>query len=153
MQNILILSNFQFHNSNIVLRAKAVLCPGLYVEFTDEQSGETNEWHYEDGLTAYLQEALKGNERLPAEPFTGNFAAQYEMVDWALTWLPENGEGIAESYVNLIPTINGGTHVNGLRVGLSEAMRDFCEYPQIITTRIKTCARRCLGKLQLCIIG
>ncbi len=120
-----------------ILRAKAVLCPGLKTSFTDLQSGGTDTWFYENGLKTYLLEALANFERLPEEPFMGHFAAETEEVDWAVVWLPENEEGIIESYVNLIPTIQGGTHVNGLRSGLLEAMREFCELRNLLPRGIK----------------
>ena len=111
-----------------VLRAKAVLCPGLKVQFTDEASGEQITWHYEDGFTDYLQEALGRTPLLPDPPIVGHAQGAREAVDWALTWLPEGGESVAESYVNLIPTAQGGTHVNGLRAGMTDAVREFCEF-------------------------
>lgn len=120
-----------------VLRAKAVLCPGLTVTFKDEQSGDTDRWYFEDGLKDYLIAATQGWETLPAAPFVGSFSATHEAVDWALQWLPEGGEMIQESYVNLIPTAQGGTHVNGLRTGLLDAMRDYCEMRSLIPRGIK----------------
>ncbi|PWV59133.1 DNA topoisomerase IV subunit B [Plasticicumulans acidivorans] len=120
-----------------VLRAKAVLCPGLQVGFHDEESGEQLEWCYDDGLTDYLCEALQGAERLPDPPFTGSLQAEREAVEWALTWLPEGGEGLTESYVNLIPTAQGGTHVNGLRSGLTEAVREFCEFRNLLPRGVR----------------
>lgn len=120
-----------------VLRAKAVLCPGLEVVFTDEQSGETDTWYYEDGLRDYLTAATQGWETLPAEPFVGSFSAESEAADWAVQWLPEGGEITQESYVNLIPTAQGGTHVNGLRTGLMEAMREYCEIRNLIPRGVK----------------
>jgi topoisomerase-4 subunit B len=111
-----------------VLRAKAVLCPGLKVVFTDEAAGEQITWHYEDGFTDYLKEALGQMPLLPDPPFVGHVGGEREAADWALAWLPEGGEPIAESYVNLIPTPQGGTHVNGLRGGLTDAVREFCEF-------------------------
>ena len=120
-----------------VLRAKAVLCPGLRVTFRDEKSGEGQEWHYEDGLTDYLVSAIGGHTAVPGEPFTGRFSGRAEAVDWAVQWLPEGGELITESYVNLIPTAQGGTHVNGLRTGLLEAMRAFCELRSLLPRGVK----------------
>lgn len=120
-----------------VLRAKAVLCPGLEVVFMDEQSGETDTWYYEDGLRDYLTAATQGWETLPAEPFVGSFSAATEAADWAVQWLPEGGEITQESYVNLIPTAQGGTHVNGLRTGLMEAMREYCEIRNLIPRGVK----------------
>ena len=120
-----------------VLRAKAVLCPGLRVKFTEEKSGESDEWYYEDGLTDYLADATSDFLAIPEAPFVGSFSGRNEGVDWAVQWLPEGGEVIAESYVNLIPTTQGGTHVNGLRTGLLEAMRDFCELRSLLPRGVK----------------
>lgn len=119
------------------LRAKAVLCPGLLIRFTDEESHEVIEWHYQDGLRDYLMEAVKGFELLPEKPFTGALKASREAVDWALLWLPEGGELTQESYVNLIPTIQGGTHVNGLRTGVTDALREFCEFRNLLPRGLK----------------
>ncbi len=115
-----------------VLRAKAVLCPGLKVAFTDEATGEKTLWHYKDGFTDYLKEALGKIPLLPDPPFVGHVSGPREAVDWALTWLPEGGEPVAESYVNLIPTPQGGTHVNGLRGGVTDAVREFCEFRNLV---------------------
>ncbi|EDY86591.1 DNA topoisomerase IV, B subunit [gamma proteobacterium HTCC5015] len=120
-----------------LLRAKAVLCPGLMVRFKDEKSGDKNEWCYKDGLNDYLLEALQGWELLPPDLFTGHLSSEKEAVDWALTWLPEGGEPVQESYVNLIPTPQGGTHVNGLRTGLTEAIREFCEFRNLLPRGVK----------------
>lgn len=120
-----------------VLRAKAVLCPGLTVTFLDEQTGEQDVWFFEDGLKDYLSAATREWETLPAEPFTGDFSSKTEAVSWAIQWLPEGGELIQESYVNLIPTAQGGTHVNGLRTGLLDAMREYCEFRSLIPRGIK----------------
>ncbi len=120
-----------------LLRAKAVLCPGLLVRFTQEGSGETEQWHYEDGLKAYLSDALMGLSKLPDDLFMGHSTSDAEKVDWAVTWLPEGGEVVAESYVNLIPTVQGGTHVNGLRLGLLEALREFCEIHKLLPRGLK----------------
>lgn len=120
-----------------VLKAKAVLCPGLTVHFNDENDGSSHTWHYAEGLSAYLQESCQKMIYLPEQPFEGNFASDAETAAWAVTWLPEGGEGIAESYVNLIPTAQGGTHVNGLRSGLLEAMREFCERRNLLPRGIK----------------
>lgn len=120
-----------------ILRAKAVLCPGLRVRFSDESSGEKIEWQYEDGLTDYLREALAEFEILPDPPFVGSMASKHEAADWALTWLPEGGDSVTESYVNLIPTVQGGTHVNGLRGGLTDAVREFCEFRNLIPRGVR----------------
>ncbi|MFC3607714.1 DNA topoisomerase IV subunit B [Stutzerimonas tarimensis] len=120
-----------------VLKAKAVLCPGLLVSFEDKNAGEKLEWHYEAGLTSYLAEAVSEFPRLPEAPFIGSLAGTREGVDWAVLWLPEGGEAVQESYVNLIPTAQGGTHVNGLRQGLLDAMREFCEFRTLLPRGVK----------------
>ncbi len=120
-----------------ILRAKAVLCPGLRITFTEEAKQETCEWHYEDGLKDYLVEAVSGFETLPETPFMLSFSSEKEAADAALVWLPEGGESVQESYVNLIPTIQGGTHVNGLRTGVTEALREFCEFRSLMPRGLK----------------
>jgi topoisomerase IV subunit B len=123
-----------------LLRAKAVLCPGLRVKFSNEQTGEVEEWYYEDGAAAYLLSMLTGQAILPEIPFTGSFSTDNEVAEWAAVWFPEDKAQISESYVNLIPTIQGGTHVNGFRTGLSDAMRDFCEIRKLLPRGIKLAA-------------
>ena len=120
-----------------VLRAKAVLCPGLKVKFYVEKTKEAVEWYYEDGLSDYLTDALSGLELLPQQPFVTSMQGEHAAVDWAVLWLPEGGESITESYVNLIPTPQGGTHVNGLRTGLTDAIREFCEFRSLLPRGVK----------------
>ncbi len=120
-----------------VLRAKAVLCPGLEVTLIDEKNGEKDSWCYADGLRDYLVDTLGDAECLPAEPFIGKLEGNDEAAEWALAWLPEGGELVTESYVNLIPTAQGGTHVNGLRMGLTEAIREFCEFRSLLPRGVK----------------
>ncbi|RUO62889.1 DNA topoisomerase IV subunit B [Pseudidiomarina planktonica] len=120
-----------------LLRAKAVLCPGLTINFKNLVDETEETWCYQDGLRDYLVEAVSDLPTLPEEPFIGKLAAKDEAVDWAVTWLPEGGEGTMESYVNLIPTPQGGTHVNGLRQGLLEAMREFCEFRNLLPRGVK----------------
>ncbi len=122
------------------LRAKAVLCPGLTVRFTNAQTGQTDEWHYEEGLKTYLLDAVQSYTRLPEMPWVGHFSGENETVDWAITWLVEGGENVTESYVNLVPTPQGGTHVAGLRTGLLEALREFCELHKLLPRGIKLTA-------------
>ena len=123
-----------------VLRAKAVLCPRLTVTFTNKHTDETDSWYFEDGLRDYLLENLAEYERIPPEPFIGDQEGKEEFVNWAVIWLPEQGQVIAESYVNLIPTTQGGTHVNGFRSGLLAAVREFCEFRSLIPRGIKLTA-------------
>jgi len=130
-----------------VLRAKAVLCPGLYISFTNEGDAKDNEeWHYEDGLKDYLKTQLEGWEYLPAEPFVGQFKGNDGEVDWVIVWMPEGGEPIMESYVNLIPTTQDGTHINGFRAGLTDAMREFCEFRNLLPRGVKLVPEDIWGK-------
>jgi len=124
-----------------LLRAKAVLCPGLTVTLFDEASGERDQWHYEDGLRAYLKGELVDRELLPPEIFTGSLKKDTEIVDWAVAWVPSGdgqaGELVQESYVNLIPTSQHGTHVNGLRTGFTDALREFCDFRNLLPRGVK----------------
>ena len=119
------------------LRAKAVLCPGLKIEFHNLKDDEKLEWFYKDGLCDYLEEKVVQYESIPEIPFIGNFKAEKEEAAWAVLWLPEGGEIFGESYVNLIPTSLGGTHVNGFRSGLLEAIREFCEFRKLLPRGVK----------------
>ncbi|MCG7946521.1 MAG: DNA topoisomerase IV subunit B, partial [Candidatus Thiodiazotropha taylori] len=128
---------FSIRQLRHVLRAKAVLCPGLKVTFHDEKSGDKETWLYQDGLRDYLLDALEQAERIPDDAFVGEMAGNREAAAWALVWLPETGELVTESYVNLIPTAQGGTHVNGLRTGLTDAVREFCEFRNLLPRGVK----------------
>lgn len=119
-----------------LLRAKAVLCPGLTVRLADEASGEKIEWHYENGLRDYLLGELEGRELLPPELFIGGLTRETETVEWAVAWIPD-GELVQESYVNLIPTAQHGTHVNGLRSGFTDALRKFCDFRSLLPRGVK----------------
>ncbi|WP_041417822.1 DNA topoisomerase IV subunit B [Shewanella woodyi] len=130
-------ANFSIPKLTYLLRAKAVLCPGLKIKFVNKQTDETTEWHYESGLTDYLISSVKDSLMLPEDPFVGSMKGNQEAVDWAITWLPEGGDYLNESYVNLIPTPLGGTHVNGFRQGLLDSMREFCEFRNLIPRGIK----------------
>ncbi len=114
------------------LRAKAVLCPGLKVTLKIEKPKEKIEWQYSGGLEEYLLEAIDGAETLPSEPFSGSVAGNNEAADWALAWTSDGGASVTESYVNLIPTAQGGTHVNGLRTGLTNALREFSDFRNLL---------------------
>lgn len=122
------------------LKAKAVLCPGLEIVFKDKVNDKEHQWCYEDGLKDYLLEGVTGYTLLPEDPFIGAFLGKGEAADWAVTWLPEGGELVSESYVNLIPTAQGGTHVNGMRQGLLDAMREFCEFRNLLPRGVKLTA-------------
>ena len=120
-----------------LLRAKAVLCPGLEVRLEVEKPKEKLSWQYAGGLEEYLTEALGEREWLPEEPFGGTLTGKREAVDWAVVWTPDETQVMAESYVNLIPTPSGGTHVNGLRSGLTEALRQFCEFRNLLPRGVR----------------
>ncbi|MEO8460401.1 MAG: DNA topoisomerase IV subunit B [Dokdonella sp.] len=119
-----------------VLRAKAVLCAGLTVRLHDEASDERVEWHYEDGLRDYLSSMLGDAEYFPSELFLHSLVREKNAVDFAIAWLPD-GELTQESYVNLIPTAQGGTHVNGLRAGITNALREFCDFRNLLPRGVK----------------
>ncbi|MCF7987016.1 MAG: DNA topoisomerase IV subunit B [Methylovulum sp.] len=121
-----------------ILRAKAVLCPGLKISLKVEQTNEDFVWFYQDGLKEYLLDRIGSIEFFPEQPFMGSSAANHEAVEWGVVWAIENAaEMLTESYVNLVPTAQGGTHVNGLRAGLTEAMREFCDIRNILPRGVK----------------
>ena len=120
-----------------VLRAKAVLCPGLEVVLNVEKPEEHHRWQYSAGLEQYLKECLEGAEWRPAEPFSGSLEGKREAVEWAVVWRTDGEPPVGESYVNLVPTLQGGTHVNGLRAGLTEALREFCEFRNLLPRGVR----------------
>jgi topoisomerase-4 subunit B len=119
------------------LRSKAVLCPGLEVNFDNQMDNTKDKWLYQDGIKDYLQASLDGLDCLPSSPFVTSFKSKEDQLDCALTWTENNTNITTESYVNLIPTIGGGTHVNGLRSGLTDALKEFCEFRNLIPKNIK----------------
>lgn len=133
-------ANFSVSRLRHLLRAKAVLCSGLEIKFVDKINNTEDTWLYQDGLSDYLMESVNGYTTVPQKAFTGDFNGNKEAASWALLWLPEGGELLNESYVNLIPTIQGGTHVNGLRQGLLDAMREFCEFRNLLPKNVKLTA-------------
>lgn len=123
-----------------VLRAKAVLCPGLSMTFINKATQEETHWCYEKGLSDYLCQSLTA-DYLPDQPFSGESNSDEGSVDWALVWHTDSSlNSITESYVNLIPTAQGGTHVNGLRTGLFEALSAFCELRNLLPRAVKLTA-------------
>ena len=129
--------NISVSNLKHALRAKAVLCPGLDVRLEIEKPQEKIQWQYGGGLEEYLQETLEDGVWLPEKPFTNSLETKRETVDWGLVWRTDQVTPINESYVNLIPTPQGGTHVNGLRSGLTEALREFCEFRNLLPRGVK----------------
>jgi topoisomerase-4 subunit B len=123
---------FSVNRLKHALRAKAVLCPGITVRLKVEKPKEKIEWCYSGGLEEYLLEEIGGGETLPAEPFAGSLTGNNEALDWALVWTTDGGVSVTESYVNLVPTPQGGTHVNGLRTGLTNALREFCDFRNLL---------------------
>ena len=119
------------------LRSKAVLCPGLEINFHNEIDDTTDKWIYKEGLKDYLSMALDGLDCLPDAPFVVDFASEEQQLNCSLAWTEYNTNVVAESYVNLIPTTNGGTHVNGLRSGLTDALKEFCEFRSLLPKNIK----------------
>lgn len=130
-------SKFSVSKLKHILRAKAVLCPKLKVVFFNEPADTIDEWYFEDGLRDYLAESLIDFETVPSRPFVGNFEGNEQSVSWAVVWVGDTKDTVAESYVNLIPTPLGGTHVNGFRTGLLESLREFCEFRKLIPRGIK----------------
>jgi topoisomerase-4 subunit B len=130
-------ANFSAPQLKHALKAKAVLCPGLRVKFFNEITGEKDEWFFSGDLGAYLTDELGKVDRLPAEPISGKSEHENDNIDYAICWAPDAEAFVSESYVNLIPTTEGGTHVNGLRTGVAQAVRDFCEFRSLIPRGIK----------------
>ncbi len=134
--------NVKFSVSQLMaaLKAKAVLSPGLKISFKDKESGKSETWCFVDGLAAYLASSNKGGDLIPAEPFEGEHVNDEGGLTWALQWVQGISDPISESYVNLIPTTQGGSHVNGLRSGLTEALKEFCEFRNLIPRGVKITA-------------
>lgn len=133
-------AKFSLSRLKHVLKAKAVLCPGLLVKLEIEKPAEKVSWQYQDGLAQYLNESVADVDTLPEESFCGSLLGKHEAVEWALLWTREADQPVAESYVNLIPTPQGGTHVNGLRSGLTEALREFCDFRSLLPRGVRLTA-------------
>ena len=126
----------------VLLRAKAILQSGLNVNLTTYDENDlpiTESWVYNDGMAGYVTEKLQGG-CLPIDPFTHSATGDHESVEWALAWNKETDERLNESYVNLVPTAQGGTHVNGLRAGLTDALREFCDFRNLLPRGVKLTA-------------
>ena len=123
-----------------ILKAKAVLAAGLSIKFIDEINGEVVEWKFENGLQDYINDATKEKLILPEVAFSSATKAENVLCDYAICWNAEGGDTIQESYVNLIPTIQGGTHVNGMRTGITEAIREYCDIHSLLQKNLKITA-------------
>ncbi|AOA59714.1 DNA topoisomerase IV subunit B [Acinetobacter larvae] len=122
------------------LKAKAVLAAGLQINYVDEINNEQITWQFENGLVDYLMDELAGREILPQPAFVSSGEAERASAQFAICWNLESGEQIHESYVNLIPTAQGGTHVNGLRAGVTDAVREFCDLRNLLPRNLKLSA-------------
>ncbi len=129
-------SRFSKNALHAALKSKAILCQGLTTAFLDEASGEALTWHYDHGLDDYLNENLKNRTCVFEKAFTGEFSGDDFQVVWAVNWTAEPGSNPEESYVNLIPTRLGGTHVNGFRSGMLESVREFCKFRNLLNKGI-----------------
>ena len=124
-----------------LLKAKAVLCPGLTIEYVDEKKGEKILWIYENGLISYLSESSEDIELLLEESISCSKMANDNALDFVLNWSTQLSKDLmSESYVNLIPTSQGGSHLNGFKGGLLDAVKEFCEFRNLIPKGLKITA-------------
>lgn len=119
-----------------VLRAKAILCKSLRVVFKNEFTGDVKEWFYDDGLPQYFKERVE-YETVLSEPWKSHLMSDDEGLEFVIDWLADGGESLQESYVNLIPTSQHGTHLNGFRAGIVQSVREFSEIHELIPKGVK----------------
>ena len=121
-----------------VLKAKAVLCPGLTIDFHHEKKSERIKWFFEDGLKSYLEDSSEGLDLILNESIVSSKNSDTQEVDFVINWLSKNNKNkLDETYVNLIPTAQGGSHLNGFKSGLLEAMKEFCEIRSLLPKGLK----------------
>ena len=121
-----------------LLKAKAVLCPGLQIDYFDEKKNERIKWIFDEGLSDYLDEFSGCNEKLLDETIILSKTSDDQALDVAVNWTEETSNNLLkETYVNLIPTALGGSHLNGFKSGLLEAIKEFCDYRNLIPKGIK----------------
>ena len=121
-----------------LLKAKAVLCPGLQIDYFDEKKNERIKWIFDEGLSDYLDEFSGCNEKLLDETIILSKTYDDQALDVAVNWTEEASNNLLkETYVNLIPTALGGSHLNGFKSGLLEAIKEFCDYRNLIPKGIK----------------
>ena len=121
-----------------VLKAKAVLCPGLTIDFHDEKKSEKIKWYFEDGLKSYLEDSSEGLDLILNESIVSSKDSKTQEVDFVINWTSKIIKNkLDETYVNLIPTAQGGSHLNGFKSGLLEAMKEFCEIRSFLPKGLK----------------
>ena len=131
--------NVQVKTLKHLLKAKAVLCPGLTIEFINEKkSNDKEKWHFEDGLKSYLNESSEGSELILEDSIICAKEGSAQELEFAINWSPKPPKNkLDETYVNLIPTAQGGSHLNGFKSGLLESIKEFCEYRNLLPKGLK----------------
>ena len=121
-----------------LLKAKAVLCPGLTIDFHNENKKEKIKWYFEDGLKSYLDEASDGVDQILDESIVSSNTSKTQEVEFVINWISKVQKNkLEETYVNLIPTAQGGSHLNGFKSGLLEALKEFCDYRSLLPKGLK----------------
>ena len=134
-------TNIDKTNLKHLLKAKAVLCPGLTIEYFDEKKNEKIPWNYENGLISYLSESSEGIDLLLEESISCSKLTEDNALDFVLNWSTQPVKNLMnESYVNLIPTAQGGSHLNGFKSGLLDSVKEFCEFRNLIPKGLKITA-------------
>ena len=134
-------TNIDKSNLKHLLKAKAVLCPGLTIEYFDEKKNEKIPWNYENGLISYLSESSEGIDLLLEESISCSKLTEDNALDFVLNWSTQPVKNLMnESYVNLIPTAQGGSHLNGFKSGLLDSVKEFCEFRNLIPKGLKITA-------------
>ena len=125
-------------NLKHLLKAKAVLCPGLTIDFHHEKKKERIKWFYEDGLKSYLEDASEGIDLILDESILSSKDSKDQEVEFVINWSNKPSKNkLDETYVNLIPTALGGSHLNGFKSGLLDALKEFCEYRSLLPKGLK----------------
>ena len=129
----------QIKNLKHLLKAKAVLCPGLIIDFNNEKkSGDKERWFFEDGLKSYLVESSEGSELILEDSIVCSKQSDAQELEFAINWSPRPPKNrLDETYVNLIPTLQGGSHLNGFKSGLLDSLKEFCEYRNLLPKGLK----------------
>ena len=121
-----------------LLKAKAVLCPGLTIDFFDEKKKEKIKWFFEDGLKSYLEETSSETNLLLDESILTSKKSKEHEVEFVINWSDKPSKSkLDETYVNLIPTSQGGSHLNGFKSGLLDSMKEFCEIRKLLPKGLK----------------